>query len=62
MATVTLTKLKESCGDNDDDQSSDDIPSTEDLIDMMKKKMMMTKKLGTSLYWLLQSVCPVLGR
>lgn len=46
MATVTLTKIKESCGDEDGSQSSEDIPSTEDLIDMMKKKMMMTKKLG----------------
>lgn len=46
LATVTLTKVKESCGGDDRDQSSEDIPSTEDLIDMMKKKMMMTKKLG----------------
>ena len=47
MARVTLTKLKEHCGSDDSQQSLDDvIPSTEDLINMMKKKMMMTKKLG----------------
>ncbi|KAH3711312.1 hypothetical protein DPMN_070817 [Dreissena polymorpha] len=45
MATVTLTKLQENCAGEDGSHSSEDIPSTEDLIDAMKKKMMMTKKL-----------------
>ncbi|WAR07116.1 SPON1-like protein [Mya arenaria] len=45
MARVTLTKLKENCGGDDGSHSSEDIPTTEDLIDMMKQKMMMTKKL-----------------
>lgn len=47
MATVTLRKLDEHCG-GDEEHSSEDVPSTEDLIDMMKQKMMMTKKLGTT--------------
>lgn len=51
MATVTLTKLKESCNGEDDDESSEDIPSTEDLIDMMKQKMMLSKKLGAWSSW-----------
>lgn len=44
MARVTLTKLKEVCG-SDGSSSGEEVPSTEDLIDMMKQKMMMTKKL-----------------
>lgn len=47
LATLTLTKIKEVCGGDEGSQSSDDeVPSTADLIDVMKKKMMMTKKLG----------------
>ena len=46
MARVTLTKVKENCGGEEGAHSSEDIPSTEDLITMMKQKMMMTKKLG----------------
>ena len=46
MATVTLTKLKEVCGGDGSQSTDEGTPSTEDLINMMKKKMMMTKKLG----------------
>ena len=48
LATLTLTKIKEVCGGDEGSQSIDDVaPSTEDLVNQMKKKMMLTKKLGT---------------
>ena len=48
LAQVTLTKVKEFCGDEDSSQGGDGgVRTTDELIDMMKKKMMMTKKLGT---------------
>ena len=47
LATLTLTKIKEVCGSDEGSQSVDDVvPSTEDLVNIMKKKMMLTKKLG----------------
>ena len=47
LATLTLTKIKEVCGGDEGSQSVDDVvPSTEDLVNQMKKKMMLTKKLG----------------
>lgn len=46
LATLTLTKIKEVCGGDEGSQSVDDVvPSTEDLVNQMKKKMMLTKKL-----------------
>ena len=51
LATLTLTKIKEVCGGDEGSQSIDDVaPSTEDLVNQMKKKMMLTKKLGTVLF------------
>ncbi|KAL4233844.1 Spondin-1 [Mactra antiquata] len=46
MARVTLTKLKEVCGGGEGDSSGEDsMPTTEDLINEMKEKMMINKKL-----------------
>lgn len=45
MAKVTLTKLKEVCGTDGSNSGEDSVPSTEDLITMMKQKMMINKKL-----------------
>ena len=46
FARLTLTKLKEVCGADGSSSGEDGVPSTEDLINMMKQKMMLNKKLG----------------
>ncbi|KAK3578437.1 hypothetical protein CHS0354_037408 [Potamilus streckersoni] len=46
MATLTLTKTKDVCSDEEGGATSEEgSPTTEELIDDMKKKMMMKKKL-----------------
>jgi hypothetical protein len=47
MAKLVISKNKEACTtDSGESDSSENSPSTEELVSMMKKKMMMQKKLG----------------
>ncbi|KAL5010540.1 hypothetical protein ScPMuIL_012845 [Solemya velum] len=64
MAKLTLTKTKEDCSNIGEEQTSEEYsPSTEELINMMKKKMMLKKKLEiekcATTQWTAWSPCSV---